>query len=256
VDVTTVAYVSGPGADPVRHRLDVYRPTTGRDLPILLFAHGGVWQSGDKAHYHHVGEAFASRGIVTAVINYRLTPPARHPAHAHDVARATAWLARHGAQYGGRGDRIFLSGHSAGGHLVSLVLFDRGYLEKAGFDPDALAGVVPLSGIFDLTRPIDDTPEGGFARFVYPPFGEDREGLEAASPIRHLRATRVPLLVVLAGNDYQDMQRQSRDFVDAVKGHRIPVTFETVTGRDHFDLVHAIGRPDDRTTDVVAGFVR
>lgn len=253
--LTTIAYDDGPGADPVKNALDLYGPEGGTGLPVLLFFHGGVWQRGDKNEYRNIGEALAQREILTAVVNYRLTPAVRHPQHVRDAARATAWAVRHAPAYGGRPDRVFLSGHSAGGHLITLLLFDPQYLRAEGLEPEILAGVIPLSGIFDLTRPIDDTPEGGFARHIFPPFGEQPRVLEAASPVRHLHPTRVPILVVLAGNDYTDMQGQSRLFVEALQERRISVKFETIPGRGHFELVQAIGRENDPAAEIITQFV-
>ncbi len=253
--MTTVVYYEGKDADPVRHRLDLFRPVGKAGAPILVFFHGGVWQRGDKDEHRNVGEAFAKRGIVTAVANYRLTPAVRHPAHAQDAARAVAWIIRHAAEYGGRPDRVVLSGHSAGGHLVTLLLFDPQYLRAEGVDPERLGGVIALSGIFDLTRPIDDTPEGGFAQYIHPPFGRAAQTLAEASPIRHLHPTRVPLLIVLAGEDYRDMGAQSRAFADALQRAGIPAGFETVPGRGHFQLVQAIGSRGDPTTEIVTRFV-
>ncbi len=91
--------------------------------------------------------------------------------------------------------------------------------------------------------------------YVHPSFGTERRVLEAASPIRHLRKTRVPLLVILAGADYKAMAGQSRLFVEAARQRGIPVTFETIAGRGHFDLVHAIGKQGDPATDLMARFV-
>lgn len=255
VHMTTVAYYEGKDADPVKHRLDLFRPDGHAGTPVLLFFHGGVWQRGDKREYGNIGEAFARRGILTAIVNYRLTPSVRHPGHVQDAARAVAWAMHHAAEYGGRADRIFLSGHSAGGHLVTLLLFDPQYLRAEAVDPERLAGVIALSGVFDLTMPIDDTSEGGFAQFIYPPFGRAPKALEAASPVRHLHPTRVPLLIVVAGEDYRDMRAQSKGFADAVGRAGIAARFETVSGRGHFQLVQAIGTAGDPTTDLVTRFV-
>jgi acetyl esterase/lipase len=256
VQMTTITYVTGPGADPVKHRLDLFRPAGGADLPVLVFLHGGVWQRGDKDDYRHIGEVFARRGILTAVASYRLAPAARHPAQAQDAARAVAWIIHHAGEYGARADRVYLSGHSAGGHLVSLLLFDPQYLRAEGVDPEQLAGIIALSGVFDLTKPMDDTAEGGLDRYVYPVFGSDRQTLEAASPVNHLHPTRARLLVILAGEDYQAMRRQSEMYVDALRKHGIPVTFETMKGHGHFELVQAIGHAEDPTTEAITRFVR
>ncbi len=251
----TIAYVTGSSADPLKHTLDLYRPRARKDLPVLLFFHGGVWQMGDKAQYRHIGTAFARRGILTAVVNYRLTPTVRHPGHIRDAARAVAWAVRHAAEFGGRPDRVFVSGHSAGGHLATLLLMDPQYLRAERVDADSLAGVIPLSGVFDLTKPMDDTPQGGAAVYIHPPFGTDRRGLEAASPIRHVRKTAVPLLVLLAGEDYRAMQGQSQRFVDALRRRELTITYEVIDKRGHFELVAGIGTPEDRTTDLIVRFV-
>lgn len=255
VAARTIVYVTGSSADPVKHTLDLYRPRTRKDLPVLLFFHGGVWQMGDKEQYRHIGTAFARRGILTAVVNYRLTPTVRHPGHVRDAARAVAWAVRHAAEFGGRPDRVFLSGHSAGGHLVTLLLMDPQYLRAERVDADSLAGVIPLSGVFDLTKAMDDTPQGGAAVYIHPPFGTDRRGLEAASPIKHLRKTPVPLLVLLAGEDYRAMQEQSQRFVETLRRRNLTVTYEVIDKRGHFELVAGIGTPDDRATDLIIRFV-
>jgi acetyl esterase/lipase len=254
VEMQTVAYVDGPGADPIKHNLDLYRPWGGTGLPVLMYFHGGVWQKGDKEQYRNIGEAFARRGILTAVVNYRLTPAVRHPEHVRDAARAVAWGIRHAAQYGARPDRVYLSGHSAGGHLVTLLLFDRQYLRAEGIEADMIAGVIALSGVFDLTTGLDDTPDGGAPGYIHRPFGGDPAVLADASPIRHIRSTAVPLLVILAGDDYQAMQRQSEAFAVAAGRRGLSVTFETIAGRSHYGLVQSIGQPDDRTTDLMATF--
>jgi acetyl esterase/lipase len=226
-----VAYVEGEGADPVKHRLDVFRPEGRTGLPVLIFFHGGVWQRGDRSAYASVGEAFARRGIVTLVVSYRLTPAVRHPGHVRDAARAVAWASANAERFGGRKDRLFLSGHSAGGHLVTLLLFEPTWLKEVGLTPGALAGVIPLSGVFDLTKPIDDTKEGGFASFIYPPFDRGVKARRAASPITHVHAVRTPLLLLLAGEDYEDMRVQSKDFAAALRAHQVPMDFVTVPGR-------------------------
>jgi acetyl esterase/lipase len=253
VERLAVPYVAGPEADPIKHRLDLFcPPRTGVGLPMLMYFHGGVWQKGDKSDYPNIGEAFGRRGILTAVANYRLTPAVRHPEHLRDAARAVAWLWRHGTDYGGRPDRLYLSGHSAGGHLIAMLLFDQSYLRAEGLDPESLAGIIALSGVFDLTQGLDDTPDGGAPGYVHRPFGSDHATLVSASPIHRLRATRVPLLVILAGEDYHAMQRQSREFVAAARRYRLTLNFETIPERSHYDLVNKIGEPGDLTTDLIA----
>ena len=136
--VKDVAYNDAPDADADKQTLDLYLPKGQKDFPVLFFVHGGTWKSGDRKQYPRLGEAFASRGLGTVVINYRLSPKVQHPAHIQDVAKAFAWTCANIGKYGGDADQIFCMGHSAGGHLVSLLATDESYLkaEKRSFAED------------------------------------------------------------------------------------------------------------------------
>src|SRR5499427_446937 len=118
---TNLTYYSGEGADKYRHRLDLYVPKGRRDVPVVMFVHGGGFTVGIKDQYAFVGQVFASYGFATAVINYRLSPKTTYPGHVQDVARAFAWLRAHASEYGGKTDRIFVAGHSAGATLVAML---------------------------------------------------------------------------------------------------------------------------------------
>src|SRR5262245_20248293 len=93
VDVrTNLTYYAGEGADKYRHRLDLYLPKGKRDVPVMMFVHGGGFTVGIKDQYAFVGQVFAANGIAAAVIRYRLSPKTTYPGHVQDVARAFAWL--------------------------------------------------------------------------------------------------------------------------------------------------------------------
>src|SRR5262249_19663096 len=104
---TNLTYYSGEGADRYRHRLDLYVPKGKRGMPVMMFVHGGGFTVGIKDQYAFVGQVFASYGIATAVISYRLSPKTSYPGHVQDVARAFAWLRAHAAEYGGKAGRGF-----------------------------------------------------------------------------------------------------------------------------------------------------
>src|SRR5262245_37016196 len=145
--VRDVAYYDGPDADPAKHKLDLFLPKGPKDFPVVVFVHGGAWHRGDKSFlgvYSSLGAFLARHGVGAAVVNYRLSPAVRHPEHAHDVARAVAWVHGNVARYGGRPDELFLCGHSAGGHLVALLATDPSYLKAEGVKPGAVRGVIAL----------------------------------------------------------------------------------------------------------------
>ena len=112
-----------------RQMLDIYVPRAGDPgaRPVVLFFYGGSWKSGDRTHYKFLGEALASRGVVTVVADYRLYPEVKFPAFMDDAAHALRWVESHAAAYGGNANAIYVMGHSAGANIAALVVLDPRY---------------------------------------------------------------------------------------------------------------------------------
>ena len=87
-----IAYRDDKDADPTRHKLDIFLPKGQSEFPVFFFVHGGGWHSGNKEMYAPLGQLFARNGIGAVIINYRLAPQAKFPAHVEDVAKAFAWV--------------------------------------------------------------------------------------------------------------------------------------------------------------------
>ena len=102
---------------------------------MVIFLYGGGWVSGERRDYGFVGRAFAARGFVTVIPDYRLVPTVRFPTFIEDAARAVRWAQDHAASFGGDPRRIDLSGHSAGAYIVAMLSLDRHYLADAEVDP-------------------------------------------------------------------------------------------------------------------------
>ena len=148
-----LVYHSAKDADPVKHKLDLYVPKGVKDFPVMMFVHGGSWKSGNKDLYPALGETFAKQGIGTAIINYRLSSnkgTVKHPDHIHDVAKAFAWVKENAGKYGGDPKKLFISGHSAGGHLVALLATDESYLKAEKCSTTDIRGVMALSGVYTI----------------------------------------------------------------------------------------------------------
>ena len=142
--------------DLVRHQLDVYRPKGKDNCPVLFFLHGGGWVIGSKDDYFGVfgygtiAKNLAERGLVVVIANYRLSPGVKHPEHIKDAARAFGWTCENATKYGGDPRRIFVSGHSAGGHLAALLATDHSYLKLVARSPSDIRGVIAISGVYRL----------------------------------------------------------------------------------------------------------
>ena len=140
-----VAYRSGDDTSEYmreRCRLDVYYPLGTKDFSTVVWFHGGGLTTGEK----EVPARLRSKGIAVVAVNYRLSPKVKSPAYIEDAAAAVAWTFRNIERFGGDAKRIFISGHSAGAYLTSMVGLDPRWLKVHGIDTNDIAGLVPYSG--------------------------------------------------------------------------------------------------------------
>jgi acetyl esterase/lipase len=242
-----IAYRTDKDADKERHKLDVYLPKGQKDFPVLFFVHGGGWKSGNKSWYTALGHAFAQAGIGVVVTNYRLSPQVKHPAHVEDVAKAFAWTCANVAKYGGRTDRLFVCGHSAGGHLVSLLATDPVYLKAENRAPTDIAGVVAISGVYRITH--------DFLLFNSV-FGKDEEVCKKASPINHASGKLPPFLIAYADNDYPQLDQMAEDMHAALKKSECQSDLLKLKERNHFTIILKVVDPADPLHKAVREFVQ
>jgi acetyl esterase/lipase len=131
--------------------LDVY---TRADVPskgVLIFVHGGYWDTGSKNDYPFVADSFTELGYTTVAVGYRLVPTVTFPAYVEeDVALAVKWTVDNIAQYGGNAEKIFLMGHSAGAHIAALVSFDERYLQSLELSSSTIDGFIGLAGPYNF----------------------------------------------------------------------------------------------------------
>jgi acetyl esterase/lipase len=152
-----------------------------------------------------------------------LAPKNPHPAQIEDVAAAFAWTLRHVAEYGGDTNRIYVSGHSAGGHLAALLSLDERYLAAHQLSPKVIRGVLALSGVYNLT-----TGEG-----LESVFGRDRQARAAAAPLSYVRAAAPPFIVSYCEWDYFSLPAQAREFHRALQAAGVHAELLFVPGESH-----------------------
>lgn len=257
-ELRDIAYYSGEGFDDQKHRLNVFVPPGPGPHPVIVFVHGGGWFFGDRAErtepYTKLGRRFAGRGVLTVVTSYRLSPQHKHPAHIEDVSRAVAWAFANVEKYGGDKSRIHLMGHSAGAQLVSLAACDPSWLAKHDLSPAQLAGVIAISGPFDVKRL-------GSSMFtnvllVVPAFGTDREQWRRVSPASHLNEATPPrFLVAWADGDPEILRQDGRKFADALAKRGVPVEVYRTPYKGHFSVITDLGEEEDLLGDVVTQYV-
>ena len=164
-------------------RLDVYSPPSGDDHPVLVFVHGGGWDSYDKELFAPVAMQLLPRNMVVVIPDYTLHPEATYEQMARETAAAVAWTLENVDAYGGDSDRVVLSGHSAGGHLSGLVALDPRWLAEHGRSPDELCGWIGLSGVYDVDAQMAFERERGGEAPVMTAVMEGEENFPEASPV-------------------------------------------------------------------------
>jgi acetyl esterase/lipase len=269
-----------------RQVLDVFRPRGVEDRPVVLFVHGGAWMLGDKNFfglYRSVGRFLARHGVVTVMVNYRLSPAVKHPAHVQDIARAFTWVRKNISKHGGSPDRIILGGHSAGGHLVALLAADTTWLADPALglgdeDRAAIRGVVPVSGVYripgagELARAAvnlltfmgsagttDAIREANGKAEEFNPFrlvfGDEPEERRAASPLTHVRKGMPPFLVVHAERELPTLAPMAREFCDALQAAGVSARLCQVPDCHHNTILFRMNEPGDPMADALLRFI-
>jgi arylformamidase len=223
-----LAYGPGP-----RERLDFF-PAADADSPILAYFHGGYWQRGDKSVYAFLAEPFVKNGVSVALVNYDLCPSVRISQISPQARRAMAWLWRNAKDLGGSPDRLYVMGHSAGGHITGMIMATDWPSIGADLPRDMLKGGIPVSGLFDL-EPLRFSSINDGVRM-------DEAEARAESPMNHPPATDAPQLVVCGGAETEEFHRQSDMYVQAFATARRPMERYTVPDCDHFDELNELAR--------------
>jgi arylformamidase len=180
------------------------------------------------------------------VINYRLSPKVQHPEHILDVTRAFAWTVRNVSRYGGDPEHIFVCGHSAGAHLVSLMTVDKRYLEEHKLSTKNICGVIPVSGIFEI-------PDGLFTMV----FGEDPEKRRQASPLLQARGGLPPFLFLYADADLPYCDRPAAEaFCKALKDKGTSATTREIAMSNHYTMVTSLARQGDPVSTAIIDFIK
>ena len=222
-----LAYGSGR-----RQRLDFF--ACGRaGAPTLAYIHGGYWQMNDKEPYAFFGEALLPAGFNLAVIEYTLAPAARLDQIVREVKDAVGWVIDHAAELGGDPRRVFVAGHSAGGHLTAEVMSDA-----------RVAGGLAISGIYDL-EPVR-------LNYLNDKLGLDEAEALRNSPILHLPSRAAPLVVSVGLGELPELIRQSEEYWAAWHGKGLPGEYLPLPGHDHFSILEELATPSGRLMKALA----
>ncbi len=200
-----------------RETLDLFTHP-GSGAPVLVFIHGGYWQSQVKETFSVIADGPVRAGFQVVLLEYTLAPEARMARIVDEVRRGVAWVAAHAAEFGGDPARIVVSGHSAGGHLTALCL-----------DLPGVIGGLAISGLFDL-EPIRLSGLNDKLQL-------DAAAAAAFSPMRHPGPAGVPLAIGVGSAERPELVRQSADFAALRQAAGLPTPVVGLPGHNHFSIL-------------------
>jgi arylformamidase len=223
--------------------VDVYWNELSTGADVLLFAHGGGWLRGDKSTYRPVAESLASRGMTVVLVNYRLAPRWKFPSPVEDVAAAIAWARASAESCHGDPSRLFLMGHSAGAHLITLAVCDDRYLRPHGLAASDIAGVVAISGVFEIA-----VKEGGATpEFLGMVFGDDERVWADATCRNHVEPSMSglpPFLFTWVAEEDVMIRDESEGIIEAFESAGLAYERFVFEGDDHDAFVRALRASD------------
>jgi len=247
-----------PYAEPKNERqmLDVYSSPKGKDLPVVLWIHGGGWRAGDKASVQKKPQVFVDKGYVFVATNHRFFPTVTVKEMTGDIAKAIRWVHDHAKDYGGDPQSIFVMGHSSGAHLAALVCTDDRYLKVEGLPLSIIKGCVPVDvSVYDIPKRLKEGGSVATATFTKT-FGEKEESQRDYSPAWHVaKGKNIPPFLILHVADRAETKVQAHWLADKLKNAGISAKVVAAEGTNHGTINANLGKAGDKPTEEMWAFM-
>lgn len=203
-------------------KLNVFQPRdkNAKQLPVVIFVHGGYWTEGDKDTYGFLGRNFSKNNVVTVIPSYTLSPKANYDTMATEIAKALEWTVNNIENYKGDPKQIYLMGHSAGGHLIALISTNPKYLKNT----KAIKGVIlnDAAGL-DMYTYLQNNPPTTKHNFTTT-WTKDPEQWKAASPLYFVDKNTPPFLIYIGEQTYPSIKKQNTVFIEKLNTFQPNVT--------------------------------
>ena len=216
-------------------KLDIYRAKAA-NAPVFVFVHGGLWQQGLAKDYGFPAEMFVAAGAHYVALDFNsvIETGGDLGVMAAQVRRAIAWVCKNAASFGGDPDRVYIGGHSSGGHLCGVALVTD-WQKEFGLPDNAIKGGLCMSGMYEMA-PVRLSWRRNYVKFT-------DAMADAMSAQRHIDKLRTPIVVTYGSFETPDFQRQSRDFAAAVKAAGKPVQLIEAANYAHLEMCESLGNP-------------
>lgn len=234
-------------------KLNVFVPRNPKSnqLPVLIFVHGGNWNSGRKGTYDLLGRNFARKGVITVIPDYTLSPNVNYDAMAQQVARVIQWTKNNISHYNGNPSSIYVTGHSAGGHLVALAVMNPKY----GIDSATISGIIlnDAAGL-DMKKYLEENPPTAIDNYIAT-WTTTAAKWKDASPIYFLNKNTPPFLIYVGDKTYTSIKVGNTRFLNALHSFQPQVT-PIALNKKHIPMVLQYFWPWSDRFDEVTHFMK
>ena len=237
-------------------QLNVFAPAGNKKLnSVFIYVHGGSWNSGNKNLYSYFGNRMARKGIVTVIPNYPKSPKAGYHEMAEVIAAAVKWTKEHITDYGGDSNRIFISGHSAGGHLAALVSIKEEYFKNLHM-PNPIKGLILIdaAGLDMYGYLKEENFEAGNSYLNT--FTNNPVIWKQASPIYYLHNGMPPMLIYRGGKTYPSIIKSNEKFTDSLKSYDSKFTYQLQPGKKHVPMITQFFNPYNKRYKEMVSFMK
>ncbi|MEJ5996284.1 alpha/beta hydrolase [Pedobacter sp. Du54] len=255
--VRVVKNINYAATNSIDNTLNIYHKKDNlQNQDVIIFIHGGSWSSGKKETYWWLGRNLAKKNIVTAVINYPLAPNATYKEMALASAQAVKWVRDSISNYGGNPSRIFLMGHSAGGHLCELINSDMEYFKAVNID-NPIKGVI-LDDAFGLdmeeylTKAEKDDNYFDFLRT----FSPDPKIWQAGSPLFYIKNVNNPHLLFYGSKTYEAIQIQTERIYKRLKEQNVTVKLAVIQDKKHVGMISQLIFGGNKMYKIIVDFLK
>lgn len=249
-----IIYAKGAGAIPDQE-LNIFEPKKPKSpKDVLIFIHGGNWNSGKKSQYSLMGRNWTKRDIVYVIIDYPLSPAATYKEMAEYSAKSVKWVKENINNYGGNPDRIFLSGHSAGGHLAALICTDDQYFQKLGI-ANPIKGLILIDAAgLDMYGYLLEEKFSNDNTYLKT-FTPDQKKWKDASPLYHLHKGMPPVTIFRGGKTYPSIVSSNEKFIKAMQEFAPETPYEILKSKKHIPMITQFFNPWNKRYNQIHHFM-
>ncbi len=221
----------GPSDD---EKLDIF-PAKAAGAPVLVYIHGGAWTRSHKDGNSYQAPALVNAGAAFVSVNFGLVPSVSLDEIVRRCRAAVEWTYRNAADFGADPDRLYVAGHSSGGHLTGMLAVTD-WAGGSGLPEDAVKGAFAASGMYDL-EPVRLSARNDYLNL-------DIAAARRNSPIHHLRAAMPPMVIAHGGREHEEFRRQSTEFARTLKQRGLKCRALDFRALNHFEVGEEFANPD------------